>query len=93
MSMFAVTRLGDPAIVMATAGAATASAVPGIGRADAIAALAPAVSHLAVQVLKRLIGRACPVLPPGYEALLVSPDRFSSPRPRSGRPLERRPRR
>lgn len=44
-----------------------------------LAAFALAVSHLAVQLLKRTISRPRPRLPVGIESLVEAPDRFSFP--------------
>jgi undecaprenyl-diphosphatase len=73
-----LTRLGDPPVVVALT-AALLLAGGAVRSAGTVAAVAVAVSHLLVQVLKRRIVRARPSLPPGVELLVQAPDRFSFP--------------
>jgi undecaprenyl-diphosphatase len=74
-----LTRLGDPPVAIAFAGALALGVVPGLERTGIVAAFSLAFSHLLVQVLKRSFSRSRPDLPVGLESLIQPPDRFSFP--------------
>ena len=74
-----LTRLGDPPVAIALAGALAMGLLPGLERAGVIAAFSLAFSHLLVQVLKRSFSRSRPSLPVGMGSLIQPPDRFSFP--------------
>jgi undecaprenyl-diphosphatase len=74
-----ITLLGEPPVVIIVAALLLVLPLPGLGGAPATAALALILSHLFVQVLKRLIVRPRPQLPVGILSLIEPPDRFSFP--------------
>lgn len=74
-----LTRLGDPPVAIALAGALALGVVPGLQEAGIRAAFALAFSHLLVQILKRSFSRSRPSLPVGMASLILPPDRFSFP--------------
>ena len=77
--MRAVTRLGDPLVVIPVALALTLGVLPGLREQGIVAAFALAVSHLTVQVLKRSVVRPRPRLPVGLGFMIEPEDRFSFP--------------
>lgn len=77
--MRAITRLGDPPLVIALTLALALGALPSLRGAGIVAAVALATSHLAVQILKRRVVRARPELPVGLSFLIDPEDRFSFP--------------
>jgi undecaprenyl-diphosphatase len=77
--MRAVTHLGDAAVTVTAALLLSLGAVPGLALAGRRAAFALVASHLVVQLLKRTVTRARPVMPTGVKALVQPPDRFSFP--------------
>jgi undecaprenyl-diphosphatase len=79
VAMRAVTRLGDPGLVVALTLALALGAVPVLRRAGLVAAFALTASHLAVQLLKRSVVRPRPRLPVGLSFLVEPQDRFSFP--------------
>lgn len=74
-----LTRMGDPPVAIAMAGALSLGLVPGLQAAGIEAAFALALSHLMVQILKRSFSRSRPSLPVGMASLALPPDRFSFP--------------
>lgn len=74
-----VTHLADAPVAIALTVALALGAVPSVKAAGRVAAFALAVSHLAVQVLKRSIVRPRPALPVGLSFLIEPEDRFSFP--------------
>ena len=72
-----MTRLGDPAVVIGIS--LVLLVMPQARAAGLRAAIAVAVSHLLVQLLKRTISRPRPHLPVGVVSLIQAPDRFSFP--------------
>lgn len=77
--MRGVTRLGDPFVVIPLALVLAFGAFPGLRGEGAVVAFALAVSHLAVQALKRSVVRPRPRLPVGLAFLIEPEDRFSFP--------------
>lgn len=77
--MRAVTRVGDPAVIVGFAALLLFSPPVELRAAVAPALLALALSHLLSQIAKRWIGRPRPRLPGGVRALIAAPDRFSFP--------------
>ena len=77
--MRAITRLADPPMVIALTLGLWIGSVPALHDAGMVAAFALAVSHLAVQLLKRSVVRPRPSLPVGMGFLVEPPDRFSFP--------------
>lgn len=77
--MRGVTRLGDPAVVMAFASILVLHPPETLRPAASPAVLALLLSHVLSQVAKRWIGRPRPRLPGGVGALIQPPDRFSFP--------------
>jgi undecaprenyl-diphosphatase len=77
--MRAVTRLGDPVVVIPLALALAFGAVPGLREEGIAGAFALTVSHLAVQALKRSVVRPRPRLPVGLSFMIEPEDRFSFP--------------
>jgi undecaprenyl-diphosphatase len=77
--MRAVTRLGDPVVVIPLALALALGALPGLREGGITAAFALAVSHLVVQALKRSVVRPRPRLPVGLSFMIEPEDRFSFP--------------
>ncbi len=71
------THLGDAAVTIPAALALLAN--PAWRAAGVPAALALAVSHALVQLLKRTVTRPRPRLPVGIASLIEPPDRFSFP--------------
>jgi undecaprenyl-diphosphatase len=69
--MCGLTHLGNPAPAALLATGCSLGWIPGLDGARPIAAFALAVSHLLVQLLKRIVTRPRPCLPPG--AILVQP--------------------
>lgn len=78
-AMRAATHLGDASVTVTLTLALVLGAVPGMAMAGRRAAFALVSSHLAVQLLKRTVTRARPVMPTGVAALVQPPDRFSFP--------------
>jgi undecaprenyl-diphosphatase len=76
--MRAVTHLGGAAVSIGLA-LTLLLAIPSLSRAGAIAAVALALSHALVQLIKRSVSRPRPRLPVGLESLARAPDRFSFP--------------
>ena len=74
-----LTHLGDAFVVISATAGLVFLAGPALEPAGLQAAFALAVSHAAVQVLKRTIVRPRPQLPPGIHSLIAPPDRFSFP--------------
>jgi undecaprenyl-diphosphatase len=77
--MCTVTRLADWPVALAITLSLLLGAVPGLERAGGTAAWTLALSHLGVEVLKRLFTRERPSLPVGFHWLVGVPDRFSFP--------------
>jgi undecaprenyl-diphosphatase len=77
--MRAVTHLGDAAVTVTVALLLAAGIVPGLTLAGRRAAFALVASHLVVQLVKRTVTRARPLMPTGVAALVQPPDRFSFP--------------
>lgn len=77
--MRAATRLADWPVAVTITLAFLLGAVPGLERAGETAAWTLALSHLGVEVLKRLFTRERPRLPVGFHWLVGVPDRFSFP--------------
>jgi undecaprenyl-diphosphatase len=72
-----LTHLADPLPAIATAG--FLAALPQTATHGQQGLFALVLSHLWVQLLKRSLCRARPVLPVGIESLVHAPDRFSFP--------------
>jgi undecaprenyl-diphosphatase len=78
--MRAVTHLGGATVSIALAlGLLLAAPAGPLHRAGALGALALALSHGLVQLVKRSVNRPRPRLPVGLESLVRAPDRFSFP--------------
>ncbi len=77
--MRTVTVLADPLVVVVLTVALTLGVVPGLAAAGREAAMVLAVSHVLVQVVKRLAIRPRPALPVGIDSMIGAPDRFSFP--------------
>lgn len=77
--MRAITRLGDPPIVIALTLGLLLGVVPILASAGKVAAFTLTVSHLAAQLLKRTVVRPRPELPVGLSFLVEPQDRFSFP--------------
>jgi undecaprenyl-diphosphatase len=73
-----VTHLGG-AVVSILVSVTTWLAVPSLSRAGLLAVFALTLSHGLVQLIKRTVSRPRPQMPPGLEALVRAPDRFSFP--------------
>lgn len=78
-AMRAVTHLGGASLSVGLALVLLLGAVPSLRGAGALAAVALALSHAVVQVVKRTVSRARPHMPVGLESLVAAPDRFSFP--------------
>ncbi len=77
--MRVVTHLGDAAVTATAALLLCFGLVPGLVVAGRRAAFALVASHLVVQLVKRTVTRARPLMPTGVGALVQPPDRFSFP--------------
>lgn len=77
--MRTVTVLADPLVVVVLTVALALGVVPGLAAAGREAAMVLAVSHVLVQVVKRLAIRPRPALPVGIDSIIGAPDRFSFP--------------
>jgi undecaprenyl-diphosphatase len=77
--MRAITRLGEPGVIVTLTLALASGLIPDARSAGMLAAFALTLSHLAVQVLKRSVTRPRPQLPVGIASLVVPQDRFSFP--------------
>ena len=75
-SFMLLTHLGGATVTITLALLAALGWVQGVG---ASAALMLAVTHVSVQLLKRVISRTRPELPVGFGFLAAPPDRFSFP--------------
>lgn len=73
------THVGDAPVVIGIAAVLMALPFSLLRTAGVRTAIALAVSHLLVQVLKRTISRPRPSLPVGVASLIQAPDRFSFP--------------
>jgi len=78
LAWIAVTQLGSTAVTVlaASLGLLLPGLVRGVG---AKALLALVVSHVAIQIVKRLVGRPRPAVRLGSHASIEEPDRFSFP--------------
>lgn len=74
-----VTRLGDPVPSIGIVLGLMIAGSSQVRHAGTIGAIALAISHFLVQLLKRTISRPRPQLPVGVESLIRAPDRFSFP--------------
>ena len=74
-----LTHLGGAATTVCLSLLLILLGTPALAAAGRRAGLVLALSHLAVQVLKRSISRSRPVLPVGMASLAEAPDRFSFP--------------
>lgn len=79
VAMRRITHLGDAVTTIGLVLAMLAMPFPEWQAAGRLAAFALAVSHLAVQILKRSVSRSRPRLPGGMLSLVEPPDRFSFP--------------
>lgn len=77
--MRAVTRLADWPVAVSLALAMALGLFPSLQAAGVRMAWTLALSHLAVEVLKRIFTRERPRLPVGLDWLVTVPDRFSFP--------------
>ena len=77
--MRAITKIGNPAVVIPVTAALAAGVVPGLGEAGVLAAWSLTTSHLVVRLLKQKVGRERPALPVGMGFLIEPEDRFSFP--------------
>ncbi|MDX1675762.1 MAG: phosphatase PAP2 family protein [Longimicrobiales bacterium] len=73
-----ITHLGG-AVISIAAALAVWLFVPSLSRAGLLGGFALALSHGLVQLIKRTANRPRPQMPPGLEALVRAPDRFSFP--------------
>lgn len=73
------TVAGDPPVIVPLAALLAAGALPGITAAGREALVMLVVSHLLVQMVKRLASRPRPSLPIGIDSVVRAPDRFSFP--------------
>ena len=74
-----LTRLGDPSVAVALAGALALGVAGDLNGARFVPAFSLALSFLFSQVLKRSFSRTRPDLPVGIISLIQPPDRFSFP--------------
>lgn len=74
-----LTHLGGAAATISATALMLAAPAPSWSAAGRRTAVALAGSHLCVQLLKRSISRARPLLPVGIKSLVEAPDRFSFP--------------
>jgi len=74
-----LTSFGDPIVAIPVAGAFALGAVPSLAPPGRTAFGAMVLSHLLVQLLKRLVTRPRPRLPVGMESLIRPPECFSFP--------------
>jgi undecaprenyl-diphosphatase len=78
LAWIAVTQLGSTAVTVGLA--VLGLFLPGLALVVGSRALAAlVVSHLAIQVVKRLVGRPRPTVQLGCHATIAEPDRFSFP--------------
>lgn len=77
--MRAVTVLANASVVTTLTVALALGLLPGLEAAGREAAVVLCVSHLLVQIIKRLATRPRPALPVGIDSLIQAPDRFSFP--------------
>lgn len=77
--MRTVTHLGDAVTTVGITILLLSGVVEMLVPVGGRSAVALAVSHLAVQLLKRTMARERPTLPVGRESLIRAPDRFSFP--------------
>lgn len=74
-----LTHLGGAAATISATALMLAAPAPSWSAAGRRTAFALVGSHLCVQLLKRSISRARPLLPVGIQSLVEAPDRFSFP--------------
>ena len=78
-AMRVVTHMGGASLSVGLTLVLLVGAVPSLRAAGALGAVALALSHAAVQVVKRTVSRSRPAMPVGLESLVAAPDRFSFP--------------
>jgi len=78
-SMVATTHLGGAWFAISFVFLLATGVVPGLRHAGLLGIQTLAVSHLVVQLLKRIVTRQRPLLPVGFAFLAEPPDRFSFP--------------